>query len=354
MRIHCLDGLRAVAITLVLLSHLQHSGVPLWLKGAIASLAPGNLGVRLFFLISGFLITYILNLELEKNGKINFKKFYTRRVLRIFPAFYSYLIVLVLLSYAGIIKIDLNALLFAAFYVENFNVVHLEGWWLVAHAWSLSIEEQFYLIFPFLLRKMKAALQNNAAKVIVMVMVTLICSAFRVLSILNSRISLLSGGVFFMYCDYFFYGGVLAIFFPKSRDRFEKLLHPYRYWLLLMAILILIYSSKVEFYSVLNVMIFGNLVVFSGLSLLIFFLFFPSSVIGQVLELKVVRVIGMLSYSLYIWQQLFLGSAANWATLRVATLFPYNIVLVFICASCSYLLIEKPFLKMKKKYAGYS
>jgi len=326
--------------------------VPLWLKNAIASWAPGNVGVRLFFLISGFLITHILNLELEKNGRIDFKKFFSRRILRIFPAFYSYLMVLMLLSYAGIIRIDFNILLFASLYVENFNVVHREGWWLVAHAWSLSVEEQFYLIFPFILRKMKAILQRDGAKL--MVAMTLICSAFRVLAILSPRLSLLTEGVFFMYCDYLFYGGILAILIWSKRDRLEKLFHPYRYWLLLLALAILIYSSKVEFNSILNILFFGNLVLFSGLYLLLFSLLFPYSLIGQVLELKVVRRVGTLSYSLYVYQQLFLGSAANWITFKVATLFPYNLALVFICAASSYLLVEKPFLKMKKKYAAYS
>jgi peptidoglycan/LPS O-acetylase OafA/YrhL len=160
--------------------------------------------------------------------------------------------------------------------------------------------------------------------------------------------------VFFMYCDYFFYGGVLAISIWNKRDRLEKLLHPYRHWLLLLALVILIYSSKVEFYSIPNILIFGNLVLFSGLYLLLFFLLFPYSSVGKVLELKVVRIVGTLSYSLYIWQQLFLGSAANWIAFKAATLFPYNLALVFICATCSYLLIEKPFLKMKKKYTAYS
>lgn len=349
MRIPCFDGLRAVAITLVLLSHLQHSGVPSWVKSMIASWAPGNVGVRLFFMISGFLITHILNLELQKDGKINFKKFFARRVLRIFPAFYCYLLALVLLSYVGIIRIDFYEILFASLYVENFSVVHYQGWWLVSHAWSLSIEEQFYLIFPFILGKLKAAFENHTVQLIVLM--TCFCSSFRALSILSPRLSLMTGGVFFMYCDYFFYGAVLAIVIWKSKDRLGKLLRPYRYGLLVLAFVVLIYSSKVEFYSVVNILVFGNLVVVSIFYLLLFFLLFPDSVVGKVLELRAIRVVGLLSYSLYLWQQLFLGAAADWAQLKFATLFPYNLVLVLACAILSYLFIERPFLRMKSRYS---
>src|SRR4051812_42000734 len=118
MYIRCLDGLRAYAILLVILSHLALADVPPWLKATFHFWNAGTVGVRLFFLLSGFLITTILKKELERNGKINFKKFFIRRILRIFPAFYFYLIILTLLSHFNILDIEPYAVFFAFFYIE--------------------------------------------------------------------------------------------------------------------------------------------------------------------------------------------------------------------------------------------
>jgi peptidoglycan/LPS O-acetylase OafA/YrhL len=82
-RIPSLDGLRAISILLVILDHfLSNLGFP------INTFLFGNLGVRIFFIISGFLITSILMEEIEKTSTINLVKFYFRRTLRIFPAYY--------------------------------------------------------------------------------------------------------------------------------------------------------------------------------------------------------------------------------------------------------------------------
>src|SRR5262249_53791297 len=105
----------------------------------------GNLGVRVFFVISGFLITTLLLAELDKAGRIDFKAFYLRRAFRIFPAFYVYLGAVGLLSLASAIPVPGTDLALAAGYATNFVS---ERSWLVGHVWSLSVEEQFYLLWP--------------------------------------------------------------------------------------------------------------------------------------------------------------------------------------------------------------
>lgn len=353
MYIRCIDGLRAFAILLVISSHAIHTGVPPWLKITFAHWNAGTVGVRLFFLISGFLITNILNDELRKSGRINFRKFFMRRILRIFPAFYFYLIILGVLSYLGFITIEPFAIIFAFFYIQNFNVFQntdlFPSSWLVNHAWSLSVEEQFYIVFPFLLKKLKIIIQNHLFKMAIMMI--LICSFFRMLNYSLPEISRMTFGVFFMHCDFLFYGAVLALCIENSRDYLKKKLFPFRHWLLLMASVILIYSSRIEYYSALNILISGNLILFSNFYILLFILLFPNSTLGKALEYKPVKALGKLSYSLYIWQQLFLGSTGLWIKYTFLTMYPYNIVLVFICATCSYLLIERPFLHLKKFYA---
>lgn len=352
MYIRCLDGLRACAIVLVICSHLLLTEIPLWFRSIFEYWNAGTVGVRLFFLISGFLIATLLNNELSQTGRINFAKFFMRRVLRIFPAYYFYLFVLTVLSIWGIISIDSSAIVFALFYIQNLNAFQnttvFPSSWLVNHAWSLSVEEQFYILFPFLLKKIASVVTNHLFKSL-MVM-TMVCSFFRVLNYSFPEISLLTGGVFFMHCDFLFYGVVLAILLDRHREQLKKKLFRLRYWLLLMATAILVLSSRVEYYSALHFLVSGNLILFSNLYILLCFLLFPNSTLGHMLETKPLRLIGKLSYSLYIWQQLFLGSTDLWLTQKFLTAFPTNIFVIFICACCSFVFIEKPFLKLKTIY----
>lgn len=134
-RIPTLDGWRGVAILLVLLDHFHVvNGPDIWFYYI------GQHGVALFFVLSGFLITRILIHEQETSGAISFRAFYMRRFLRLAPAAICYLLVVRIFLGAH----DLPAcLLFYRNYVD--------GSALTAHFWSLSIEEQFYLVWPLLL-----------------------------------------------------------------------------------------------------------------------------------------------------------------------------------------------------------
>src|SRR6185437_11902421 len=135
-----LDGLRGISIIMVIISHV--------LLGTVyKNYVEGAVGVGTFFVISGFLITTLLLKEKIKNGKISLKKFYIRRALRILPVAYLYLIVLKLLTFFLKFKVSTIGLLGAAFYVMNFSTYE----WPYYHFWTLSIEEQFYIIFPIIL-----------------------------------------------------------------------------------------------------------------------------------------------------------------------------------------------------------
>jgi len=135
-----LDGLRAIAVLLVILTH---AGVP-YLGQA------GAVGVTMFFVLSGFLITRLLLEEQQRSGRINFRRFYVRRVRRLLPA------LLTLLFLDGLVRAasgqSLIPVALAASYMSNiapsaFGVMFRE----LEHTWSLSLEEQFYLLWPVLL-----------------------------------------------------------------------------------------------------------------------------------------------------------------------------------------------------------
>lgn len=165
VRIPSLDGLRAVSITMVILGHGLHAMPQNWparwplLFGVIAN---GGLGVSVFFVISGFLITSLLLKEEGQNGSISLRSFYVRRFFRIVPPFYAYLSCLLLLSVLGWISVGRGSFLAALCFVKDYNYLTTD-WWTV-HSWSLSIEEQFYLLWPAALALLK---RNTATKVAV-------------------------------------------------------------------------------------------------------------------------------------------------------------------------------------------
>jgi len=142
-----LDGLRAVSIGLVIGSHCisglasRFNGFPSMEIGLL-----GQPGVDVFFVISGFLITYLLLKEFDRAGTISLKRFYLRRFFRIFPAFYVFLAVVGLLWRGGVVSFNLRSYVTAATYTYNYS--RLASGWALGHCWSLSLEEQFYLLWP--------------------------------------------------------------------------------------------------------------------------------------------------------------------------------------------------------------
>jgi peptidoglycan/LPS O-acetylase OafA/YrhL len=137
-----LDGLRGVAILLVLAFHL-------------GLLPGGSVGVDVFFVLSGFLITTLLAEEWQGIGSISLKQFYFRRALRLLPAFSTLLLLCflssVLLTSAPAAAERRREVLIAGCYVANWPNLHRSGMALLGHTWSLSVEEQFYLLWPVLL-----------------------------------------------------------------------------------------------------------------------------------------------------------------------------------------------------------
>lgn len=136
-----LDGLRGIAILLVLLFHFRF--VP-----------GGFLGVDIFFVLSGFLITCLLVEEWEAGGAISLKRFYLRRCLRLWPAFFTLLLASGLLTVFLGTQAEMAAyrreMLVAVCYLANWPSFHQTAMNTLGHTWSLSVEEQFYLLWPLL------------------------------------------------------------------------------------------------------------------------------------------------------------------------------------------------------------
>jgi peptidoglycan/LPS O-acetylase OafA/YrhL len=143
-----LDGVRAIAVLLVILSHAGAPGIT------------GNVGVDMFFVLSGFLITSLLLEEMDANGRINVLHFYVRRALRLYPALLLMLFLYGLFIYLLRHRLPAGGLLetgkditFAALYLTDYAVAFdfQSRASLIAHTWSLAVEEHFYLVWPWVL-----------------------------------------------------------------------------------------------------------------------------------------------------------------------------------------------------------
>src|ERR1700692_5147920 len=122
-RVQELTGLRAVAVAMVVAGHSQRTLAGGY-TGVLAPLrlfSDGRLGVLIFFVLSGFLITTILQAELKSTGAIRLVPFYVKRALRIWPAFYTYIAVIVVLSSAGWIDVDRHQVAYAALHIWNYS-----------------------------------------------------------------------------------------------------------------------------------------------------------------------------------------------------------------------------------------
>ena len=151
-RIPSLDGLRAVAIMLVLWSHsLAHPSDDWtdWLR--LISERSGNLGVDIFFVISGYLITTLLVREWHAAARIDLARFYVRRAFRIIPACYFYIAVVLALMAANLLPRTFSVSLLSPIFLRNYafalGVGDIDDWF-TGHYWTLAVEEQFYLFWP--------------------------------------------------------------------------------------------------------------------------------------------------------------------------------------------------------------
>lgn len=134
-----LDGLRGIAVLLVLWIHLPGGALGVSISGLRQVVLPGNLGVDLFFVLSGFLITRILLVDRERG--VPLRKFLIRRFLRIFPIYY--LTIAVMLP-----KLSWEDVLVCSTYTSNYGYMLIEHRSPMEHTWSLAVEEHFYLLWP--------------------------------------------------------------------------------------------------------------------------------------------------------------------------------------------------------------
>ena len=338
-RVPHLDALRALAIAMVLVSHLG-SG----LHGVWSGLFNGHLGVTLFFAISGFLITLLLLREFDQTGGIRLRAFYYRRVLRIFPAYYVYLIVGLMLAFIGILSFS-KAYWGAAFTYTMCYMPRLDLGWHVGHFWSLAVEEHFYLLWPVIMVIFKPA---RAWKIILAYIVCIPLVRYAIwalhldwLDIDFCSITQMSSIAMGCLLAFIVRGDALR----TVGDRLKS--HPA---ITLFLGILLLLMSRIACMSGKYIILFSDPVsalaccmIMGGL------LYIQNARVNWLLNNSVVCFFGALSYSLYIWQQPFAGPAVVGEMSNT-----WRVLGIFSAAIASYYMIERPFLRMKDKKAMLS
>jgi peptidoglycan/LPS O-acetylase OafA/YrhL len=341
-RIPGLDGLRAISILIVLCAHAAGtrpaaSGLemPSWLQVSVF----GDLGVRTFFVISGYLITTLLLTEYGKRGRISLRDFYIRRVYRIFPAFYVYLAVLLVIAALGWIELPARDVAFAATYTMNF---HAERTWWLGHLWSLAVEEQFYLIWPLAMAVLKPARALWFALAAIAVAPMLRVLAF----VLWPDIRPLTDQAFPFVFDSLATGCVLALArdWLETQPTYLMWIDSPAFWALPLACIYALSIHRTGFNLALGVTL-GNL----GIAMAIHrCVRHPTYPVGRVLESRPLVFIGGLSYSLYLWQQPFVNRHAG----SIVNAFPLHFAFAFGAALLSYYLVEQPMLALRARRAA--
>jgi len=329
-RIPSLNGLRALSVGLVIVGHLRLAA-PEALQTSMAwdILGNGDLGVSIFFVISGFLITTLLLSEQEKTGRIHLLAFYARRFYRIVPPFYVFIAAVVLLWQLNWLALSWRAVLAAATFTADYSPVR--RWWL-AHTWSLAVEEQFYLLWPVAL----ALLGRRRALTASLVMIGL-APALRGVSYYlwpSQRAQLIY--MFHARVDGLMFGCALALAEP-ALARMTHLLSSSIAAALAVYLFVVSPLLRLQFQGRYLLPLGYSLEGASIAFLLIYVVKKPDSSAGRILNTGAMGHVGLISYSLYLWQQLFLSNASPF----LAGAFPAGLLLTFATAELSYRTVER-------------
>jgi peptidoglycan/LPS O-acetylase OafA/YrhL len=346
-----LDGWRALSIALVILHHSQ-LGVTVPLFGPLLQWLSniGEVGVEIFFAISGLLICSRLLDEEARTTSINVKAFYLRRCFRILPAAFFYLLVIAILGAFHVIPLLPLDWFGALFFFRNYAMVAaylqhspLALHWYTGHFWSLSMEEHFYLVLPAVLvcfRKMRSQVLGGMA-----IAITLWRSFCAHVMHNTYQLSFRTD----THVDALLIPALIAVaLYPVLRNQAARRYLPAWSFPVLLAVEVVLLLSKVPLFFTLQAIVLPLLILSTVLH--------PKTIQGRTLELPALRWVGCISYSLYLWQQLFFGvnfagSPTGLVALRQP---PISFLALLVCATFSYYVVEKPFIRWGHQLAVQS
>lgn len=357
-QIPSLNGLRALSIFLVLYAH-GYISVVTFLQHVFSHISPsiadklahtiqtaeipgGQIGVNIFFVISGYLITLLLVKEEKANGFVSLKLFYIRRTIRIFPVYYFLLLVYFLFQLIGLFSFSSDSWIRSLTYSKDFPLAKGSDWE-TGHLWSLSVEEHFYLLWPLIFKFLKKNKMTFAILVIVASTTVRLFTDTTHMHLFTRADALMWGCIFGLYNEKIiaFLNGIYA----KNK-----------YFVVLPFIVMLLAIASKKIFSLLGLYntehiveaflgSFGMITDISIAFAIIISINFESNLWFKLLNSPFLEYIGKLSYSIYLWQQIFFSD-------KVGNLntFPLNLLMIFVVANLSFYVVEKPLLSLRTKF----
>lgn len=344
-----LDGLRAVSVLLVMISHLDF--IP------ATDTMPGGFGVTVFFFLSGYLITTLMRVEFARTGEVSLKQFWIRRGLRILPAFYLVLVIATVSAWIFQPPGTTTRGALAALYF------HMTNYWIVFRGyegqppgtgvyWSLAVEEHFYLLFPWLfiaMQKWRLSARNQALTLWALCLVVLAWRCILIFALGSSEMHTYHATD--TRVDSILFGCALAVWHnprldpPRLSERlWKRFLVPAAFAVLLLCFI----WRDHDFRETARYTLQGIALTFVFIAAIRW----PQELPWRWLNLRVMVFIGVLSYSLYLvhYPIIFavngrLGSWPSWAQASLA------FSLSFAASWLIYRCIEKPIAKLRKRHS---
>jgi peptidoglycan/LPS O-acetylase OafA/YrhL len=347
-----LDGWRAVAILMVLGSHfLFAEGFPAAADRGLRLAFDGDFGVRIFFVISGFLISLLILREAEQNGEVSLRSFYIRRFLRIIPIYVTYLAALGLFASLGLYHDPSSSWIGALTFTRNMVG---RGDSATAHFWSLAIEEQFYVLWPILIWGLRLWSKPKLYLAILLVPI-IACPVVRYgfvspnygASLLDR---ILAPRSILVYADSLAVGCIGALAARRIPDRGKW--GP-GYSAAVVALLAVAEGCHLamEVTGTPFCWAAGPTIQAFAVMGCIWLTADEGAPLHRVLNSRPMATIGVLSYSLYVWNMVFLthfmgNGVAGWFTHD----WKLWLVSTFLVAAASYRFVEVPFMELRSRY----
>lgn len=359
MKVHFpnLNAIRFLAALLVIVHHIEQYKEMFGLSNIFHNHSiqlMSKIGVTLFFVLSGFLITYLLLTEQKETGQIYIKSFYMRRILRIWPLYYLIIIL-------------------AFFILPSFDFMHLPGhdgshWWIklvffvflmpnVIHAlgaglaygtqtWSVGAEEQFYLIWPWLLKLLK----NKLTLVLGVILIYLLFKFIFAYGYNFHPVIAYLHRIWYLFpIDNMAFGALFAvIYFNQYQKAIHFFYHPFLQISIWVAVILFIYSgiSLGFFHHQIYAFLFGVLLFNLATN--------PNTVVQ--FKSKILDYLGKISYGIYMYHSIFIVLSLKFLQAyhlyNNLLLYVFSFALTILVSWLSYEYFEKFFIKMKMKYTS--
>jgi peptidoglycan/LPS O-acetylase OafA/YrhL len=346
-RLPSLDGMRALGIITVLMCHAADGRASPILQ-AILPYFNGLAAVRVFFVISGFLITTLLLTEHDRKGNISLKRFYQRRIVRLFPVQFAYIMFLFILTVITPLQISECRFVTALTYLKNYGCAgKIDG-----HMWTLSVEEQFYLLWPLVLVFLPKKWYFTVAFLFIFI------SPFSRVYQYKFEYAPGTSPVWWWLTsnsDVIMIGCVAGLIFKKDWVRRLAFYRPGAGRILALALIVIPpIMTNYLLLGLFTVTVGPAIQAVGAAYLVISCIIVRDGILYKLLNTQVLVQIGLMSYSLYVWQQLFFFADPSDFGLKNLPILNFPIdLLVAVGAGClSYFGLERPLAGLRRALAA--